>query len=74
MGHTNGYNLDDLPSIHGIHGYGFPMDWQPNSCISVWYEQLPHEDTWQKTNSLIGGIPPYIYGDIGGADRWVWFV
>ncbi|KAI1336357.1 fungal trichothecene efflux pump [Xylariaceae sp. FL0016] len=23
---------------------------------------------------LFGGIPPYIYGDLGGADRWVWFV
>lgn len=23
---------------------------------------------------MLGGIPPYIYGDIGGADRWVWFV
>ncbi|EAU32596.1 conserved hypothetical protein [Aspergillus terreus NIH2624] len=23
---------------------------------------------------LLGGIPPYIYGDIGGVDRWVWFV
>ncbi|KAF1348687.1 major facilitator superfamily domain-containing protein [Delphinella strobiligena] len=23
---------------------------------------------------LFGGIPPYIYGDIGGADRWIWFV
>jgi MFS family permease len=21
-----------------------------------------------------GAIPPYIYGDIGGSDRWVWFV
>lgn len=21
-----------------------------------------------------GGVPPYIYGDIGGTDRWVWFV
>ena len=21
-----------------------------------------------------GGIPPYIYRDIGGADRWIWFV
>lgn len=21
-----------------------------------------------------GGIPPYIYGHIGGADRWIWFV
>lgn len=23
---------------------------------------------------LFGAIPPYIYGDIGGLDRWVWFV
>jgi len=21
-----------------------------------------------------GGVPPYIYGELGGADRWVWFV
>src|ERR1700710_2290546 len=24
--------------------------------------------------NFLGGIPPYIYGDLGGADRWVWFV
>lgn len=23
---------------------------------------------------LFGGIPPYIYGELGGADRWIWFV
>ncbi|KAL1627384.1 hypothetical protein SLS54_002309 [Diplodia seriata] len=23
---------------------------------------------------LYGAIPPYIYGDIGGVDRWIWFV
>lgn len=23
---------------------------------------------------FFGGIPPLIYADIGGADRWVWFV
>ena len=23
---------------------------------------------------LFGGIPPYIYSDIGGVDRWIWFV
>ncbi|KAA8906716.1 putative MFS drug efflux pump [Sphaerosporella brunnea] len=23
---------------------------------------------------LFGGVPPYIYGDIGGTDRWVWFI
>jgi MFS family permease len=25
-------------------------------------------------NACLGGIPPYIYGDLGGTDRWVWFV
>lgn len=23
---------------------------------------------------LLGGIPPIIYADIGGVDRWIWFV
>lgn len=23
---------------------------------------------------LFGGVPPYIYADLGGTDRWVWFV
>lgn len=23
---------------------------------------------------LFGGVPPYIYADIGGTDRWIWFV
>lgn len=23
---------------------------------------------------LWGAIPPYIYRDLGGVDRWVWFV
>lgn len=25
-------------------------------------------------NMAVGGIPPLIYGDIGGSDRWIWFV
>ncbi|GES63147.1 MFS drug efflux pump [Aspergillus terreus] len=31
-------------------------------------------DSEVKYPYLAGGIPPYIYGDIGGVDRWVWFV
>lgn len=23
---------------------------------------------------LFGGVPPYIYAEIGGADRWIWFI
>jgi MFS family permease len=26
------------------------------------------------TGRRVGGIPPYIYGELGGSDRWVWFV
>lgn len=27
-----------------------------------------------RTDCPLGAIPPYIYGDIGGVDRWIWFV
>ena len=23
---------------------------------------------------VFGGIPPYIYREIGGTDRWIWFI
>lgn len=23
---------------------------------------------------FLGGIPPYIYGELGGTDRWVWMI
>ncbi|KAI9670886.1 MAG: hypothetical protein M1817_003771 [Caeruleum heppii] len=23
---------------------------------------------------LFGGVPPYIYGDLGGVDRWIWLI
>ena len=23
---------------------------------------------------LFGAVPPYIHGDIGGLDRWIWFI
>jgi MFS family permease len=29
---------------------------------------------WSLRLTRAGGIPPYIYADIGGTDRWVWFV
>lgn len=32
---------------------------------------IPSEDN---ISHQIGGVPPYIYGDIGGVDRWVWLV
>ena len=40
--------------------YIFGLHYQPSSC--------------NVRLTLIGGIPPYIYRDIGGADRWIWFV
>lgn len=35
---------------------------------------LPAATANQLTLLHAGGIPPYIYRDIGGADRWIWFV
>lgn len=32
------------------------------------------ENLAKVADNAIGGIPPYIYGAIGGADRWIWFV
>lgn len=49
------------------------MDWQPDPGLFIWYERTLLRSHHSLTTS-IGGVPPYIYGSIGGADRWIWFV
>ena len=72
---ANMHQSDDHPPFDVPHCYGLFMDCIPNTCISIWYVNVVrpvaehHGLTWKT-----GGIPPYIYGDIGGVDRWVWFV
>lgn len=50
------------------------MDWEPNPCLSIRYTFVIAQWYIDSNIRLLGGIPPYIYGDIGGADRWAWFV
>ena len=47
------------------------------SQIPVYFFGKTEEFTTNREFSnvvLTGGIPPYVYGDIGGTDRWVWLV
>jgi hypothetical protein len=45
------------------------------SQIPVYIFGTSHPHHHFESRSLsIGGIPPYIYSDIGGVDRWIWFV
>ena len=65
--------LDDNSPIDVLGRHGFLMDWISNSCIPVWLV-VGNTKTPVPLLILLGGIPPYIYGDLGGTDRWVWFV
>ncbi|RFU25396.1 hypothetical protein B7463_g10932, partial [Scytalidium lignicola] len=67
---------------NGLRTYGDDMDHDHEPPMSfsrimslvamafLWTgSQIPKLMHW-----LAGGIPPYIYADIGGSDRWIWFV
>lgn len=73
---------DDLLPNHVPGGHGFSMDRLPNPRLSLRYvaEGRPRSWVGNSLSSVLrltkctGAVPPYIYGDIGGADRWIWFV
>lgn len=50
------------------------------SFTSNWlmgFQHANYDSVWTGSQIpvyLFGGVPPYIYGDIGGTDRWIWFV
>ena len=50
------------------------MDWIPDTSIFIRSAHTTHLNHETAANKISGGIPPYIYGDLGGTDRWVWFV
>lgn len=53
------------------------MDRLSNSTLSFWYARISYTLSLVYKSLIIskpGGIPPYIYRDIGGVDRWIWFV
>ncbi|KAK5149116.1 hypothetical protein LTR04_000060, partial [Oleoguttula sp. CCFEE 6159] len=63
-GHANYYEKD------GLRTYGDDEDHDhepPATMAFLWTgSQIPVY--------LFGGVPPYIYRELGGIDRWIWFV
>jgi MFS family permease len=52
--------------------HGFPLDWLSDSSLLVWWSMSSSAPV--RHFVLTSQIPPYIYADIGGADRWIWLV
>lgn len=72
-GHTNYYEKD------GIRTDGDGLDhWtSPRMSTKRLMSLIAMAFLWTGSQIplyLFGGVPPYIYRDIGGLDRWTWFV
>jgi MFS family permease len=65
---------DEYPPFDVPYCDGLPMDWISNSRLPIWLVMISLFCSELTLISIAGGVPPYIYGDIGGVDRWVWFV
>ncbi|KAI4605875.1 hypothetical protein J4E80_010408 [Alternaria sp. BMP 0032] len=72
-GHTNYYEKDGLRTAGDgeDHDAEQPMNFKRLMALVamafLWTgSQIPVY--------LFGGVPPYIYADIGGTDRWIWFI
>ncbi|MCJ1284543.1 hypothetical protein MMC26_003876 [Xylographa opegraphella] len=72
-GHPNCYEKDGLRT----YGDDEDHDHEPPMSIHRFMSLVAMAFLWTGSQIPIyvfGGIPPYIYRDIGGADRWIWFV
>lgn len=72
-GHTDYYEKDGLRT----YGDDEDHDHEPPMTITRFLSLVAMAFLWTGSQIpvyLYGGIPPYIYGDIGGVDRWTWFV
>ncbi|OCK89998.1 MFS multidrug transporter-like protein [Cenococcum geophilum 1.58] len=72
-GHTNYYEKDGLRT----YGDDLDHDHEPPITKKRIMSLVAMAFLWTGSQIpiyLFGGIPPYIYRDIGGADRWIWFV
>lgn len=72
------FQLDDISAVHGVYGHGLSVDGQSDPCIP--FRCVPNRSLTSQRCRIsrlmvfAGGVPPHIYGDIGGSDRWIWFV
>jgi hypothetical protein len=68
--------LDNLPQVDVADCHGFLVDRIPDPVVFIRCGCISSILSCPKSLTYLGagGIPPYIYGDIGGSDRWIWFV
>ncbi|EMC94822.1 hypothetical protein BAUCODRAFT_74239 [Baudoinia panamericana UAMH 10762] len=72
-GHDNYYEKDGLRT----YGDGIDHDHEPKMSFPRAMSLLAMAFLWTGSQIpvyLFGGVPPYIYGELGGSDRWIWFV
>ncbi|KAF3046268.1 hypothetical protein E8E11_000634 [Didymella keratinophila] len=72
-GHNNYYEKDGLRT----YGDGEDHDHEPPMNFKRMMALIAMAFLWTGSQIpvyLFGGVPPYIYADIGGTDRWIWFV
>lgn len=72
-GHTNYYEKDGLRT----YGDDLDHDHEPPMTKKRIMSLVAMAVLWigsQIPVYLFGSVPPYIYRDIGGTDRWIWFV
>ncbi|TVY93015.1 putative MFS-type transporter [Lachnellula willkommii] len=70
-GHDNYYEKNGLRT----YGDGENHDHEPPMSSKRFMSLAAMAFLWtgsQLPMYLYGGVPPYIYGDIGGVDRWIW--
>jgi len=72
-GHSNYYEKDGIRT----YGDGEDHDHEPPLSFKRFMSLVAMAFLWTGSQIpvyLFGGIPPYIYGELGGTDRWIWFV
>ncbi|MCJ1411019.1 hypothetical protein MMC19_005107 [Ptychographa xylographoides] len=72
-GHPNYYEKDGLRT----YGDDEDHDHEPPMSFHRAMSLIAMAFLWTGSQIpvyIFGGIPPYIYRDIGGTDRWIWFV
>ncbi|KAL2354515.1 fungal trichothecene efflux pump-domain-containing protein [Cryomyces antarcticus] len=72
-GHANYYEKDGLRT----YGDDEDHDHEPPMTMSRFMSLVAMAFLWTGSQIpvyLFGGVPPYIYRELGGIDRWIWFV
>jgi len=72
-GHENYYEKNGLRT----YGDGEDHEHEPPMSFKRLMSLIAMAFLWTGSQIpvyIFGGIPPYIYADLGGVDRWIWFV